>query len=193
MLTTLASLKKRLGIEPFDLKDDAALTLVIKALAGRFEKETNRIFGRTVNAAEQFSADQMEIIARLYPIEEVTSFHLKTSEREGWVLQQNYDFLIRHDCIISLVAPLGSQRQLAKVTYTGGYVLPGTVAQPGQTPLPADLEQATIEQAAYWYQNKDRLGIVSLSGEGGSIQQFSQLDLLPNVKAVLKKHERYVC
>ena len=30
-----------------------------------------------------------------------------------------------------------------------GYVVPGTVPAPGQTPLPDDLEQAAVEQIAY--------------------------------------------
>jgi hypothetical protein len=42
----------------------------------------------------------------------------------------------------------------ARVTYTGGFVLPGDTPAPGQTPLPPDLEQAAIEQVAYWFRNR---------------------------------------
>jgi hypothetical protein len=53
----------------------------------------------------------------------------------------------------------------------------------GQTPLPDEIAVACQEQVAYWYQNRHRLGLVSVAGEGGAIQQFAQLDLLPSVKA----------
>ena len=79
---------------------------------------------------------------------------------------------------------------IARVTYTAGYVLPGTTPEPGQTPLPADLENAVIEQAAFWFQNRDKLGLIRNWPSGGTYQVFSQLDLLPNVAAVLRRYAR---
>ena len=38
--------------------------------------------------------------------------------------------------------------QVARVTYTGGYVLPGATPGAGQAALPADLEWAAVEQVA---------------------------------------------
>jgi hypothetical protein len=64
---------------------------------------------------------------------------------------------VRRACVISLLTPLGIASQQARVTYTGGYVLPGATPGAGQTALPAELEQACVEQAAYWYQNRHRL------------------------------------
>ena len=40
------------------------------------------------------------------------------------------------------------------MTLTGGYVLPGTTPSAGQTALPDDLEQAAVEQVAYWFQKQ---------------------------------------
>jgi len=38
-----------------------------------------------------------------------------------------------------------------------------------------------------------QLGLLSVSSEGGgTVQQFQSSDLLPEVRAVLKHHERYV-
>ena len=45
------------------------------------------------------------------------------------------------------------------MTYTAGYVLPGTDPESGQVAIPPDLEQACIEQSAAWFQNKDRIGL----------------------------------
>jgi len=56
--------------------------------------------------------------------------------------------------------------------------------------LPDDLKSAAVEQVAYWYQNKDRLGMVAVAGEGGSLQKFPALDLLPAVAAALQRYAR---
>ena len=58
--------------------------------------------------------------------ESVTKFELKENETDGWTEQTATEFLIRRNCVISLVQRLGTWRQQARVTYTGGYVLPGT-------------------------------------------------------------------
>ena len=53
--------------------------------------------------------------------------------------------------VIELDQPLGTSSQLGRVTYTGGYILPGSVPVSGASSLPDDLEQVCIEQVAYWY------------------------------------------
>src|SRR5207249_3865919 len=93
--------------------------------------------------------------------------------------------------IIELPVRLGAEREIARVTYAGGYVLPGTIPIGNQTALPDELEAACIEQTTYWYQRRNQLGLTSISGEGGSIQQFSSLDLLPHIRAILKAYERF--
>ena len=79
---------------------------------------------------------------------------------------------------------------IARVTYTGGYVLPGTPPAPGQTPLPDDLEQAAVEQVAYWFQKKDKLGLKTYWPSGAIYLGFADQDLLSTVAAVLKRHRR---
>jgi len=58
--------------------------------------------------------------------------------------------------------------------------------------LPDDLEQACIEQVAYWYQRRAQLGLVSISSGDSTVQQFQSSDLLPQVRAVLTHYERWV-
>jgi hypothetical protein len=77
------------------------------------------------------------------------------------------------------------------VTYTGGYVLPGDTPAPGQTALPADLEQAAVEQAAAWFLRRDNVGLELNWPKGGIYQRFSQLPLLPQVEAVLSRYTRW--
>ena len=47
-----------------------------------------------------------------------------------------------------------------------------------------------MEQVAYWYQNRDWLGVLRQWPKGGTYQQFADVDLLPNVRAVLGKYQR---
>jgi len=192
MLTQLDTVKRRLNLNlGTDIQDDDIITNAIKAVSARSEQHCNRRWERTVAATYEFDAQDREILVDRAPIESVTKFELKTTETEGWVEQTGIDYLIRRACIVSLMAPLATLVALGRVTFTGGYVLPGTDAGAGQTALPDDLEQACVEQVVYWYQRKDQLGLVSISGQGGSIQQFAQLNLLPNVKDVFESYRRF--
>ena len=56
---------------------------------------------------------------------------------------------------VPYITPSSPNGPLTSVlTYAAGYVLPGTDPSAGQTPLPSDLEQAGIEQVAFWFQNR---------------------------------------
>ena len=194
MLAQLTTLKARLKIEEFDTADDALLTIFLNAMSGRFQKECNRKFDRAEDATYEFRADEMDILVDRPPIEDVVSFHLKSNEADGWVLQSDIVYLLGpQKNIIELATPLGTSREIARVTFDGGYVLPGGTVDTGQTALPGEIESACIEQCAHWYQNRDRLGIASVSGQGGSLalSVVTPLSLLPQVMAVIKKYERY--
>jgi hypothetical protein len=191
MLTQLLTLKGRLAIDEFDVQHDALLTNAIKAISARFDQECNRVLSRTVGALHEFGAHETELRPGCYPVESVTLFELKTSEAEGWLGQTAVEYLLRRNCVISLAAPLGSSRQQARVTYAGGYVLPGTAPGSGQTPLRADLEQAAVEQVAAWFQRRQQLGVKRVWAYHGLYQEFAELDLLTDVRAVLKRYERW--
>ncbi len=197
MLTQLQTVKSRLSLDEFDLTFDALLTNAINAMSARFDKETNRTLARTVSATFEFSADDAEISVPCYPIEAVTKFETKTSESTGWVEQTSVEYLVRKGCIISLsqdfsIQPLAfSLPALARVTYTGGYLLPGSADVSSATPLPPDLEQAAVEQVAAWFLRRDMIGLDTNWPKGGILQRFSKLDLLLNVQTVLKSYQRF--
>ena len=189
LLAQLTTIKTRLGIT--DTTDDTLLTNLIEFASARFERETNRSLERAAATTEEFSADQTEILVARFPLETVASFHLKENETDGWVLQSSIDYLIRRACVISLTAPIGTKYEQARVTFTGGLVLPGTTPGAGQAALPDDLEHACVEQVAYWYQNRHRLGLLSMPAEGRTFFNIAQIDLLPQVASILKRHERF--
>jgi hypothetical protein len=189
MLTQLSTIKARLAISTTDYDD--LLINAIKTVSARFDHECNRTFARSSNAVEEFNAAEIEIRTACYPIESISKFELKRNETENWSELIGVEHLIRRGCVISLAEPLGDFREQARVTYSGGYVLPGTSPGVGQTPLPDDLEQAAVEQVAFWFRNRDKLGLVRSWPHGGTYESFAQLDLLLDVKAVLRKHERW--
>lgn len=193
MLCELLTLKKRLGIAEADVVDDDLLTSFINALSGRLAKECNRTFDYSATATYDFRADEFNVVVDRYPIVTVTSFSLKETETDGWVVQTTPDYLINETrSIIELSSPLGNSRQLGRVTFAGGYVLPGGTVGAGQTALPSELAQACVEQCSYWYQRRNELGLTSVGGTSGSIGNPDKpLALLPQVMAVVRKYERW--
>lgn len=197
MLTQLSTVKARLSILPSDTSQDELLTRAITSVSARFDRECNRTLARTVDATQEFGASAVEIVARCYPIEAVRKFEVKASEGSGWVEQTEVECLVRGGCVISLSAPLSlvpgftSGEGLARVTYTGGYVLPGATPGVGQVALPADVESAAVEQVAAWFQHRDQLGLLRYWPSGGTFMVFAQLPLLAQVTAALRPHQRW--
>ena len=193
MLTQLSTLKARLGLETFDTTDDALLVSILKLVSARFAADCNRLFDYGAALTCEFRADQWTINVERPPIESVSAFHLKSTEAEGWLAQPAIDYLLSpQKSIIELGQVLGSSWQLGRVTYTGGYVLPGAMPAGNQLALPDDLEMACVEQVAYWYQRRAQLGLVSINSGSGLVQSYQSADLLPQVQAVLKHYERWV-
>ncbi len=193
MLTLLPTVKSRLALIVTDYDD--ILTSAIKAVSHRFDKETNRTIPRAVAITHEFNAADTEILPPCYPVESVTKFELKSNETDGWSEQTGVQYLIRRQCVISLSSPLRTPNSAlctARIQYAGGYVLPGTSPSAGQTALPDDLEQAAVEQVAYWFRNRDKSGLVRSWPHDGTYEAFAQLDLLLEVRAVLKKYERFL-
>ncbi len=193
MLTQLSTVKDRLGILPADTQYDAMLTRCIQGVSARFDRECGRTFARTEGATHEFPARAREIIPACYPIESVSKFELKESEGDGWVEQTGVEYLIRSQCVVSLASSLGGgpEYQLGRITYAGGYVLPGTTPGAGQTALPADLEYAATEQVAVWFYNKEKLGLIRHWPNTGTYVVISQQPLLPFVSATLRRYQRW--
>jgi hypothetical protein len=202
MLTQLSTLKSRLAILESDTQYDALLTNAIKSVSARFDKETRRTLARTENLTQEFDSVSTEVLATCYPVESVATFETKTSESSGWqTVDPPPDYLIRRSCVISLPVPIcylpsaiAYQSPLTRVTYTGGYLLPGSPQPDPPVPacqnLPDDLEQAAVEQVAYWFQNREHLGLLTIWPHTGTYENFVQSDLLPEIKAVLKRYQR---
>jgi hypothetical protein len=60
-----------------------------------------------------------------------------------------------------------------------------------ETPLPDDLEQAALEQVGSWFMNRDKLGLDTTWPHAGTYEKLTQSNLLLDVKAVLKRPQRW--
>lgn len=201
MITTLSNLKARLKIDEFDTSEDALLTFLIQHCGERFDLDCNRKFERAEGSYFEFQADRDSFIPLRFPIESISAWHLKSDETTGWVEQDTPSYVIfspaETRCIVSLTYPLGIAGEIARITYTGGYVMPGGTVGTDQTALPPAIEDAALQQLSVWYREKDRLGLASMSTQGGSIAQnpmsiVTPLDLLPQVRNLLCWFERWV-
>lgn len=212
MLAKLSSLKERLGIPQHETAQDKILNFYLRMTSYRFEKECNRFFARKEDFCEEFPADETEIVVCRYPIESVRGIEVMSDPAAGWEPVVEAIYVIHNKCVVSLLKPVGNWKQRARIIYTGGFVLPGNPCGVGQTPLPEDLELACIEQSAYLYQNRERLGLVGFAGLRSDYQklfdttslpsdetqnnnirmflQFEKIDLLPSVLNTLLRHKR---
>jgi len=104
-----------------------------------------------------------------------------------WAVEAEVDFLVRQGCLVSVAVPLGNAAQRIRVTYTGGYVMPGTTPGEGETALPSMLTGACVEQTAFWFQQGEQVGRRTSGASGVSYQTLQDVDLLPGVRAGLRK------
>lgn len=184
MLTQLTSVKARLGLPAFETGDDALLANLIKLVSARFELECHRRFARVEDAAFEFRGDALDLRVERYPVEAVTAFFLRDDATGEWIEQTGVaPHLAASRAVIELAVPLGPARSLGRVVYAGGYVLPGNTPGAGQTALPDELEQLAVEQTAYLYENRNRLGLLSVGGGSGAIEILRDLHLLPDSEA----------
>jgi hypothetical protein len=192
LLAQLPAVRQRLGLQELEVQHDPLLLAMLEAVTARFDLECSRAFLRQADATAEFEADALELTVPAFPIESVARFDLKRNETEGWVVQTGVEFLIRHRCVISLGRRLGSASEQARVAYAGGYVAPGDSVSPGQTALPRKIENAAVEQVAFWFMNRERIGLSRAWDYHGTYRQFAALDLAPSVVAVLEKYRRWV-
>src|SRR6266403_1855453 len=133
MLTQLTTIKSRLSLAEFDIKDDVLLTNFIALVSARFENDCNRLFGYKLNEADEFQADETELRVRRYPIDEaqpITFQKLSTLNSQlstpssGWQIVTDAEYILLRGCVISLISEIGRWKEQLRVTYTGGLFLP---------------------------------------------------------------------
>jgi len=196
MLCTLAQLKARLGIGDED--SDTLLTQIITGVSGQLQGEGG--CGRTLSLESDIveyktirEPRAASIWLSRYPVVSISEIKEATYNDfdDADALTADDDFQFDPDS--GEVHKTGwwlRGFRTAKITYTGGYVLPGDVAGDGETELPDDIVEAAIEQASFAYQRRDTLGVSAQSAQGGSVTAYAQDKLLPGVRTTMRRYRR---
>lgn len=189
--TTLTYLKSR--ILPAGAADeldwDDALAKLGLAVAHKFNNHCNRIFQRVEDQADEFSALNLAIVLRAFPVEEITTLQIRSFTGTLTDFTGGYQLDQRAGLIQFRGAP-GERTERLVVTYTGGHWLDDGTAQPaGTTALPADILEASIIQAQTWAEARNLFGTISLDKDRKISP--SALHLTADIAAILEPHRRY--
>ncbi|HWQ90397.1 MAG TPA: hypothetical protein VN673_01910 [Clostridia bacterium] len=189
MITSLAKVRNRLGLAAGE-PADTMLTDQIQATQGRFEAELGRKLSRLEGQVQEFDAGQTCVLLDRYPVEDITKWEVW----EDGVWREEVDVVLAAKLqagVVSLNGRLGQPGGVARVTYTGGFVLPdgGGI---GLYPLPTELEAAAVETVAHWYQWKDKINVNSEGDGTGNYRTIRDAEWVPWVKVVLNKYRRMV-
>lgn len=189
MLTTIIAARRRLRLP--DTADDDWLDAAIKWSTGHIEGVCNRDFGLVAGAVQNFAGGDCAVLLRRYPVASLDGVDIQNRDTWDPLTLADLDYTLDAESgVLQWATPLGGPDGIARVTYTGGYVLPGDEITAGQIALPADLEVACLELVANWYQRRDQLGLTSVSAGGGSATQIVGLNLLPLVKESIEPYRR---
>jgi len=196
-ICALADVKDRLGLSNTD--HDSVINRIITGLEAIFNQYTRRTLLQTsADVTEYYTGQGSYLQLKRYPIITITSvtqsvtydfdntdalvadtdYRLVNAGRNG-ILYRTYN-LSWFDTPDSI-----------KVVYRGGYCAAGQSPGDGETAMPADLREAAIEQASFFFKRKDDIGLAGVGFQGGSISKFNPINLLPMVKDILQNYKRY--
>lgn len=188
LITTKDNIKKLLGITN-DTDNDLLLVSIALAVSAHIEKYLRR----QIESKER---------TRFFDVESRQSvFSLDAYPVSACAVYNDYDRLFSSNTVVpssdySVAAETGllvvdkftltAGPQMLKVVYTGGLA---ASQQTLESSYP-DIEQAARIQGAYWFQNRNKLGIVGEGMAGASITHYQKFELLPTVKEILQPHRR---
>jgi hypothetical protein len=194
MLCTLDDIKTRLGIGS---EFDAMLTRLIDSFSAIAKTYTGRtLIAPEADATEYYTGLGQFLQVMAYPIIAVTSIKEAADYdyTNAEALTANTDYrLVNAGLKGVLYRTWGNWLDLpdaVQLIYRGGYCAAGVTPATGEHELPADLREAAIEQVSFIFKRRDDIGLSSNSFQGGSINVFASMDLLPMVKQILENYRR---
>lgn len=169
-----------------------------RGVAGRFDTFCCRNFKRVVDDTFTVSADRRHLVVMRYPLESVSKVELREDAVDGWDeltgVVQNLDEAAG---LVLLVAVQGNALNRIRITYTGGYWFDDSEDESGSLPtgataLPDELQFAWLLQCERVWEIHDKLGkAVSGSRDTTPMPSLAMLELVPEVKEVLRHYVRY--
>jgi hypothetical protein len=198
-LSTLATLKLWLPINSTNSSDDATLSRLLTAVSMDFARATKRPDLLQADYTEVHQGDgSSRMIAYHWPAVAVTTLKIGGATipasadkiANGYYLDEDID--PERIWNIYLNGYLFADRALVALTYTAGYIQPGTAPEDGQIALPADIEQAVLDWCAYRYNERPNVGVTERRSPEGDSAQTPLIDAPPNVLAVIARYMREV-
>jgi hypothetical protein len=194
-IVSLAEMKQDLGIS--DTRDDAALTLWMEGLQGRFDDHLDRVLLRN-ERVEIHDGGESFLYLKSFPVESVTTVHLDhDQEWNADSLLNATDYRLRADRGLLTFGSFGPIMawpegfQNIRVAYVGGYLATGTSPGEGQTAIPDAIRRCFFLQAGFEWRNRTNLGKESVSAQGASVA-LAPAQLLPEVKSGLQPYRRII-
>ena len=196
-ICTLADVKDGLGES--GTEHDSVISRIIASLESMFDNHIapRRLIIPSADVTEYYSGRGLFLQLKRYPVVAITSIKvaLDYNFAAATGLVANADYRIVNDglngILLRIYSVWDTLQDCIQVIYRGGYCAAGESPGEGQKALPGDLREAAIEQATYMFKRRDDLGLSAVSFQGGSIQKFSAMDLLPIVKRVLDNYRYY--
>lgn len=194
-ICTLADVKDRLGIS--STEDDILINRIITGLEAVFDNHTLRKL--ILNSADEtiyWTGSCSRIILPRYPIVSITSIkeasYYDFDNATALIANSDYRLLSGNEMLYKIGSPWCRYEDSIQIIYKGGYVAANQIPAAGQTAMPADLREAAIEQTSFIYKRRMDIGLSAVSGEGGSINKFSDMELLPLVRDILDSYKKTV-
>lgn len=177
-LCTAANVKTLLEVTS-DANDDI-LALVIPAVSRKIEDFLNRNLEKTART-KYFDAGKRLYYLSAYPVDTTAALSVTYA---GIVQTLDSDYYLWEDeGLIEFYAPtVRTEPKQVLITWTGGYA--------DIDALPSDIVFAAMLQSAFVYQNRKKVGISSISYPDGSVSKKMSLDLLDEVKEMLRNYRR---
>lgn len=194
-ICTLADVKDRLGLT--DTEHDTLFNRIITGLETVFDNYTRRkLIANAADVTEYHGGYGNRLCLKRYPIASITSvkeasdynFDIADSlvANDGYRVVNNGD----NGIIYRIYGLWLAKEDSIQIIYRGGFCAAGQAPGDGETALPADIREAAIEQACFIFKRRDDIGLSSVSFNGGSVNKFSAMKLLPMVENILKQYRR---
>jgi hypothetical protein len=194
-ICTLTDVKDRLGIS--DTEHDAAINRIISGLESIFDGHTkHNLLVNAADVTEYYSGLGTLLQLARFPIVSITSIKIAYDyafdSADALTADSDYRKIAggENGILYRINLNWPENQDAIQVIYRGGYCSAGQTPGTGEYALPADLREAAIEQASFFFKRRDDLGLAGVSFEGGSISKFSSMDLLPMVKKILDNYRK---
>lgn len=196
-LCTLADVKSRLGMTTAD--NDVLLERIIAGVEAIFNKHVMYpLIAPAADVTEYYTGCGCYLQLNSRPIISITSIKeaVDYDFAAATALVANVDYRIvkggKNGILYRIAMDWLNVPDCTEIKWRGGYCAAGITPATGEFALPDDLREAAILQTTLVFKRKDDIGLSSVGAQGGSASKFTDIELLPMVKEILKDYIRKV-